>query len=355
MQALMVAEFTALLVIGVVVGPRALAAQGTLVTDTVASPGLAANVVGASSRRPVVVYLPPSYRSDPARRYPVLYMLHGATSVPEEWLDGSYQGLELPAVLDSLIAAKAMPELIVVMPNADIALGSQWYVNSPVLGKWEDFIVRDLVGFIDRRYRTQARRDGRALFGHSMGGFGALAIGFKHPDRFGFVYASSPSRIAFTGEIAPGAATWTALPQLTRWQDASYGLRLAIGLAAALDGSRTDPRLFTELPFGPVAGGSPTVRAKVRDRWLAGMPPALAAQIARRGDRQPAILMEAGSEETAILEGMGLLRARLDSLRIRYTDSTFEGGHVDRVRERITRHLLPAVGRWLTACRARSS
>jgi enterochelin esterase-like enzyme len=339
----------ALLAIGAVAGPRALAAQGTLVTDTVASPGLAANVVGASSRRPVVVYLPPSYRSDPARRYPVLYMLHGATSVPEEWLDGSYQGLQLPAVLDSLIAARALPELIVVMPNSDIALGSQWYVNSPVLGNWEDFVARDVPGFIDRRYRTEARREGRALFGHSMGGFGALAIGFKHGDRFGLVYASSPSRVAFTGDIAPGAATWTALPRLARWQDASYQLRLAIGMAAALDGSRTDPRLFTELPFGPDANGSPAVRAKVRDRWLAGMPGALAARMVRRGERQPEILMEAGSQETAILEAIGVLRGRLDSLAIRYADSTFEGGHVDRVRERITRHMLPAVGRWLAA------
>jgi len=250
-------------------------------------------------------------------------------------------------VLDSLIAARALPELIVVMPNSDIALGSQWYVDSPVLGNWEDFIVRDVPGFIDRHYRTEARRDRRALFGHSMGGFGVLAIGFKHADRFGFVYASSPSRVAFVGDIAPDAATWTALPRLTRWQDASYQLRLAIGMAAALDGSRTDPRLFTELPFGPGPGGSPTVRAKVRDRWLAGMPPALAAGMARRGDRQPEILIEAGSEERTILEAIGVLLARLDSLGIRYADSTFAGGHVDRVRERITRHMLPAVGRWL--------
>lgn len=336
----------ALLAVAVAVAPPALRAQGTLVTDTVMSPGLAGNVVGASSRRPVVVYLPPSYRSDSARRYPVLYMLHGATSVPEEWLDGTYDGLQLPAVLDSLIAARAIPELIAVMPNSDIALGSNWYVNSPVLGNWEDFIVRDVVGFIDRRYRTEARREGRALFGHSMGGFGALAIGFKHPERFGLVYASSPARMAFVGDLAPDAATWTALPKLARWEDASYGLRLTIGMAAALDGSRTDPRLFTELPFGP---GSPTVRARVRDRWLAGMPATLAGQMARRGERPPEILMEAGSQESAILAAIGLLRARLDSLRVRYADSTFEGGHIDRVRERITGHMLPAVGRWLAA------
>ena len=320
--------------------------HGTLVTDTVVSAGLAGNVVGASSHRAVVAYLPPSYETDRARRYPVLYMLHGATSVPEEWLDGTtYQGLDLRVALDSLIAARAIPELIVAIPNSDIELGSQWYANSPVLGNWEDFIVRDVVGFVDRRYRTVARRDGRALFGHSMGGFGVLAIGFKHPERFGFVYASSPSRVAFTGSIAPSAATWDSLPRLKRWQDGSYDLRLAIGLAAAFDGSRTDPRLFTELPFGTAFGEA--VRARSRERWLASMPLELASAMVRRGDHPPTILIEAGSEETAIQDATRLLRARLDSLGVRYADSTFEGGHIDRVRERIVGHMLPAVGRWL--------
>jgi hypothetical protein len=79
------------------------------------------------------------------------------------------------------------------------------------------------------------------------------------------------------------------------------------------------------------------------------MPAALAGRMARRRARQPEILMEAGSEEAPILEAIGLLRATLDSLAIRYADSTFEGGHVDRVRARITRHMLPDVGRWLGA------
>jgi hypothetical protein len=66
----------------------------------------------------------------------------------------------------------------------------------------------------------------------------------------------------------------------------------------------------------------------------------------RRGDRQPEILMESGSEEAGLRLGIQVLRARLDSLRIRYTDTTFTGGHVDRVRERFTQHMLPSIGKW---------
>jgi enterochelin esterase-like enzyme len=329
-----------------------LAAQGRLVTDSVASPGLATNVVGDPAVRPVVVYLPPSYDRAPARRYPVLYMLHGATSVPEEWLDGkTYQGLDLRLTLDSLMRGRAIPEMIVVMPNADNALGGCWYTNSPALGNWEDFIVRDLVHFIDRHYRTDATRSRRALFGHSMGGFGALALGFKHPDLFGFVYASSPALIAFTGPIAPGSEAWSALAAIARWPDGLARFRLPLSLAAALDGSRTNPRLFDELPFAATTGGTSVVRRDVQARWLAKMPPALATTMVTRGVRRPVVLVEAGSNETYILEGIRVLRARLDSLRIPYADSVFDGGHIDRVRDRLTNHMLPAVGRWLAPWR----
>jgi len=73
----------------------------------------------------------------------------------------------------------------------------------------------------------------------------------------------------------------------------------------------------------------------------------LASAMVRRGDRQPVIVMESGSEETALLMGVAVFRARLDSLRLRYADTTFTGGHNDRVRERFTRHMLPTVGNWL--------
>jgi S-formylglutathione hydrolase len=323
-----------------------LAAQGTLVTDSVSSPGLASNVVGDSPVRRTLIYLPPSYRRDPARRYPVLYLLHGATSLPEEWVDSTYQGLDLRIALDSLVTASAIPELIVVMPDANNALEAGFYANSPATGNWEDFVVRDLVRHVDRKYRTVERASQRALVGHSMGGFGAFAIGFNHPDVFGLIYAISPCCLGFVGRLDPSAPMWTELATVKRWQDAPGRVRLALGMAAALDGNRSNPRLFDELPFGLGSDGSASPNRAAQARWLARMPPDLASAMVRRGDRPPVILIEAGSEEGPLRLGIQLLRARLDSLRIRYADTTYTGGHVDRVRERFTQHMLPTIGRW---------
>jgi S-formylglutathione hydrolase len=331
--------------LGVAVLSGTLGAQGTIVKDSVSSPGLMGNVVGDSPVRRTLVYLPPSYQRDLTRRYPVLYLLHGATSVPDEWVDGTYEGFDLRVAMDSLAAAGTIPELIVVMPNADNALGAGFYANSTTTGNWEDFVVQDLVRHVDRRYRTDARASKRALVGHSMGGFGAFNLGFNHPNVFGLVYAISPCCIGFVGRTGPSRA-WAALWKVERWQDAPGNLRLLLGMAAALDGSRTDPRLFTELPFDVSEDTTSVANPRVQARWLARMPPDRASAMVRRGDRQPRIVIESGSEETQLRLGIEVLRARLDSLGIRYADTTFTGGHIDRVRERLTQHVLPTVGKW---------
>jgi S-formylglutathione hydrolase len=336
------------IVAGAAVLPGTLAGQSTLVKDSVFSPGLASNMVGDSPVRRIFVYLPPSYHTTPARRYPVLYLLHGATSAPAEWLDGTYQGLDLQVALDSLGTAGAIPEFMVVMPDANNRLGAGWYANSPTTGNWEDFVAHDVVRHIDRHYHTDPRSTQRALVGHSMGGFGALAIGFDEPDVFGLIYAISPCCIGFVGNLAPSGRVWAGLSAITRWQDARDGLGLVLGLAAALDGSRSNPRLFDELPFSTSPDGELVSHPEVQARWLARMPPDLAATMVRRGDRQPAIVLEAGSAESGIREGIQLLRGRLDSLRIRYADTVFTGGHIDRVRQRFTQHMLPTVGRWFS-------
>lgn len=319
-------------------------------TVAVRSPALVSNKVGDDPARRVLVYLPPSYARQAERRFPVLYLLHGATSTPDEWVDGTYPGLDLAEAMDGLVRQGAVPEFIVVMPDANNRLGASFYVNSSATGGWEDFIVRDLVGFIDAAFRTDASMQGRALAGHSVGGFGALAIGFRHPSVFGSVYAMSPCCLTFDGFLAPAHPGWGKLGALRRWQDADTWpgrdcLRLA--MAAALLGDATSPRLFREVPFGPDAGGRMSARGPVLSRWQARMPLELATRLVDRRDRRPRLVLDFGTRDELAVTGVAALRRRLDSLGFPYTVESFAGGHVDHMRERITGHLLPTVGRWL--------
>ena len=106
-------------------------------------------------------------------RYPVLYLLHGLSQNYTAWARQA-----VPFYAD-------MYNAIVVMPDG----GNSWYVNwaesaGGQKNDWEDHIVRDVVGHVDANYRTIAQREGRALTGLSMGGYGSVTLGLRNPELF---------------------------------------------------------------------------------------------------------------------------------------------------------------------------
>src|SRR5690242_11569117 len=160
-------------------------------TLLIQAPSLTNNRLAEKDQRTISVYLPPSYFTSDAR-YPAIYYLPGYT-------DTSMLGFGLPDDADKLIGSGAMREMIIVVANGANQLGGSFYVNSPITGDWEDFIVRDVVGYVDTHYRTVAQAGARAISGHSMGGFGALNIGMHHPEMFSAVYSLSPGLFAPNG------------------------------------------------------------------------------------------------------------------------------------------------------------
>ncbi len=153
--------------------------QGLLLDDRLTSP-----IIGESF--PYRIYLPPDYQRSPQKRFPVLYMLHGAGGNYTEWADSF-----LPEQADRLIVARVIPPIIVVMPDdGGQTYWANWSDDGP---RWGDYLTEDIVSTIDQRYRTLANPQSRAIGGLSMGGLGALNLAFQHPDVFGVVGAHSPS------------------------------------------------------------------------------------------------------------------------------------------------------------------
>jgi enterochelin esterase-like enzyme len=133
------------------------------------------NTVVAWDHRPSAVYLPP--RFDPARRYPVVYLLHGMRGSPSS----IWSGMKLARTADTLIGEGA-PPFIAVMPVAGPVVNpdaGEW------AGVWESYVVRDVVPWVDAHLPTVASASGRALEGLCAGGFGAIDIGLRHPSLFG--------------------------------------------------------------------------------------------------------------------------------------------------------------------------
>lgn len=147
---------------------------------TVSRVGIASEILGREW--PCKVYLPGGYDST-ASRYPVVYLLHGSGGDENEW-DRIYP------VLDSLIAAGSIPPLIAVAP----ASGTSWWVDGRE--RFESAFFSDLIPAIDRQYRTIIRREGRAVAGFSMGGYGALRYALAHSDMFAAATLLSPALYA---------------------------------------------------------------------------------------------------------------------------------------------------------------
>jgi len=159
-------------------------ARGRVETLTVTSRALAGNRLGDPSIRELPVYLPPGY-DDSKQRYPVLFCLAGFTGSGPSHLAWKGWGESLPERLDRLIGAGAMGPTIVALPECFTRLGGSQYINSSVCGRYDDYLVEELVPLVDATFRTKEGRAHRGVLGKSSGGFGAIVQAMLHPDVWG--------------------------------------------------------------------------------------------------------------------------------------------------------------------------
>ncbi len=145
-------------------------------------------------RDKVDVVLPPGYASQQARRYPVLYLLHGVPGAPSNFITIG----DVATDEATLVAEGRMQPLILVMPTGSRSFLSdtEWADAVRPGNGWETFVARDLVQAIDARYRTIAAGASRGLGGLSEGGYGALNIGLHHPGEFGLLESWSGYMVA---------------------------------------------------------------------------------------------------------------------------------------------------------------
>lgn len=133
------------------------------------------------TERVYTIYLPGSYDSQPERRYPVLYLMHGGGESHTVWQRNGH----LKEVADSLMECEAAEEMIIVCPEGNE--NNMMYFNAPQW-KYEDFFFQEFIPYIEKTYRTQTHKGGRAIAGFSMGGGAATVYGVHHPELFVMVY-----------------------------------------------------------------------------------------------------------------------------------------------------------------------
>jgi S-formylglutathione hydrolase len=317
----------------------------------IAAPSLSENLVGEPAERMIYVYLPPSYGSS-EKRYPVVYYLPG-------YGDSSIIGFRLPNDMDALIESGQVSEMIIVVAGGDSKMGGSFYVNSPVTGNWEDFIVQDVVGYMDVNFRTLSQAESRGITGHSMGGFGALNIAMHHPDVFSAVYSMSPGLFDENGlaesfmfaqerliqNFVNYESELASLPleeAQKRMFAAPEEFSLAYGYAFAPNPDRHPP--YFDYPYTEVDGQ--LVRDdEVWKKWESGFG-GIAGEAVQYKDnllKLKGIVVDYGihDENPWIPKGSESYGAQLAEAGIPVTVESYNGNHSNQIGDRIREHMLP--------------
>ncbi|MHB8148474.1 MAG: alpha/beta hydrolase [Vulcanimicrobiaceae bacterium] len=258
---------------------RLLGLDGDLRIDFIESAALRGNALGDPSERPALVYLPPGYDPQASQRYPVLYCLHGYTGNAAALVAARPWETNVVQWADRLVVQGRMPRAIVVLVDGFTRLGGSQYVNSVHNGAYATYVVRDVIAHIDAQYRTIPREGGRAVFGKSSGGFGAMHLAMEQPGIFG-AFASHSGDAYF--EYAHPRAFPDVQRTLERYEfdidafvsdfeakdkrsQSEYVTMEMLGYASAYS-PRSNAAFDIDLPFDRATGA---MREDVFARWLA--------------------------------------------------------------------------------------
>jgi enterochelin esterase-like enzyme len=294
---------------------------------------LEGNLGGDAVDRDVFVLLPPSYGLEKSRRYPVVYALHGFSIGAEQWT----HEIHVPQTIEGAFAQGAK-EMIIVLPDSKTLHNGSMYSSSVTTGDFEQFIARDLVGYIDAHYRTIPERQSRGLVGHSMGGYGATRIGMKHSDVFGSLYIMSPCCLSprQAGSMNPEIAK--SLESVKTPADSAslpFFARATLASAATWSPNPKNPPLYLDLPTKEGAP-QPDVFAK----WAANAPLAFLDQYVGSFRRYRAISIDVGDQDSLRVDTVRLHEV-LDKYGITNRFEVYSGTHTSKVADRFQNHVLP--------------
>jgi S-formylglutathione hydrolase FrmB len=311
---------------------------------TIRGAALEGNLEGNAAARDVLVFLPPSYAKEKSRRYPVVYALHGYSIGAEQWA----KEIHVPQTIEGAFAQGAR-DMIVVLPDAKTRHNGSMYSSSVTTGDFEAFIARDVVAYVDARYRTIADRRSRGLVGHSMGGYGATRIGMKHADVFGSLYVMSPCCLSPRGTGPANSDLEKTLAAAKGFEDLAslpFGPRAQLATASAWSPNPKAPPFYLDLP---TKDGAP--QPDVIAKWAANAPLAFIDQWIGNLRRYRAIAIDVGDKD-GLRADSGKLHDALDRYGIANTFEIYAGTHTSKVADRFQNHVMPFFHRTLCADKA---
>lgn len=275
-------------------------------TIDIPAPSLHSGDLDNDETQQLFVALPPGYHTG-KQRYPVIYYLHGYNGSVRE---ADRIAKHLPALLAQ---DPSLTEMIIVGINGANQFGGSFYVNSAVTGNWEDFVVKDVITYVDTHYRTLSEPHYRGLTGFSMGGFATTNLALRHPDTFQHMHAFSAGLFDENG-LTDAVTQW----QTMRWYRVLKGYAAAF---APIENSEAKAEWHNWDATNP----------KVTALWESGFGaiPEKLDHYLKKPNKLSSIRIEYGMNDQFpwIPKGSAYLAAELKKRRIPHEEYAHDGNH----------------------------
>jgi enterochelin esterase family protein len=311
--------------------------KGTIAVETIESKVLQTNAPCDPHIRELYVYLPPDYEKDSSRHYPTVYVLTGFTGRGRMLLNDQPFTPTLAQRMDKLIAEGKVQPMIVAMPDCFTYYGGSQYINSTATGRYEDYLIDEIVPFVDKRFRTINDRNSRAVVGKSSGGYGALVNAMRHTDVFGLAASHSGDcyfELCYLPDIPKAFRAIKGDPKkfLEKfWREEKKGKGdfdafNMIAMSACYSPDESAPMSF-RLPFDLETG---EIIEEVWTRWLDHDPVRMVEKYADALRSLKLLYIDAGTRDEWFLDvGARVLISKLKKLGINYIHEEFDDGHMN--------------------------
>lgn len=310
---------------------KAQSPSGKFVYDQLYSSALE-NTGGEDPTRRVSVYLPPGYDRT-SGKYPVIYYLHGITQSDSSLIAEN----RIDKILDQAIAKGKIEPVILVMCDQYTLYRGSFYTNSSLTGNWSDFTAKDLVSYIDKKYRTLSGRESRGIAGHSMGGHGAIKLGMLFPNVFSSVYALSPYVLGLEKDYGKESQAYKQA-QLVGSRDTLINgykylnANAVVAVGRAFSPNANKPPFYADLPYTYIAD-SLVINSEVLDLWNKNLPNEMIKDYVSQLKSLKAIKLDWGRDDffTHIPPTSRKFSEKLTELGIEHFAEEYNGSHLDKI------------------------
>ena len=309
-------------------------ARGTIHPLTINSRVLADNLLGDPTDRAVPVYVPAGHDG---RGLPLLVDIVGFTGGGPSHTNWKNFGENVPERLDRLIGTGAMPPVVVAFPDCFTRLGGNQYINSAAMGRWEDFLIDEMLPAVEDRFGCGGSGR-RGLFGKSSGGYGAIVHALRRSDTWAAAACHSGDMgfdLCYLGDLFETVRKlgrhdrsiekfMTQFEAAPKAADADVHMLMILAMAASYD---PDPSAFLgiRLPIDLETGERIEARWA---NWLAWDPVNLVDEFGENLRRLKALYIDCGADDQYNLAfGARQLHRKLDRRGIPHRYEEFPDNH----------------------------